>query len=191
MLMVHNPYVQAFREAASCRVPNVNVCLHASPKLDMRRYNIPRVSEVAAFIPEDDEPSVAPRDVIVRRRDGRVQRIHKFHAAYDPLHFVLLFPKREQGWTYNIPFGVDGPRQQRSAQVEDVRPYQPSKGRTVISPRDFAAFYLMTRKDNFNHLQRCQRLYEEYIFDQYTKVGSHCLGHVRRNQDKLRRRSRR
>ena len=42
MLMVHNPYVQAFREAASCGGPNVNVCLHASPKLDMRRYNITR-----------------------------------------------------------------------------------------------------------------------------------------------------
>ena len=143
MLMVHNPYVQAFREAASCGGPNVNVCLHASPKLDMRRYNIPRVSEVAAFIPEADEPSAAPRDVIVRRRDGRVQRIHEFHAAYDPLHFVLLFPRGEQGWTYNIPIGVDAPRQQRSVEVEDVRPYQPSKARTVISPKDFAAFYLM------------------------------------------------
>ena len=44
----------------------------------------------------------------------------------------------------------------------------------------------MTLKDNFNNLQSCQRLYEEYIVAQYTKVESHHLGYVRTNQDKLR-----
>jgi hypothetical protein len=40
------------------------------------------------------------RDIVLRVRGERPQLkiISEFNAAYDPLHFVLLFPRGEAGW---------------------------------------------------------------------------------------------
>jgi len=38
------------------------------------------------------------RDLVVQLRGGGLQYIHQTHRAFDALHFVLLFPKGDDGW---------------------------------------------------------------------------------------------
>ena len=74
--------------------------ISATPRQDQRRYNLPTESEVALFLPNAPMGENRPRDIVVRVRGDRpgLQRISEFHAAFDPLHFVLLFPRGELGW---------------------------------------------------------------------------------------------
>ena len=43
------------------------------------------------------------RDIIVYLHSGRVQHLSDRNELYDPLHFVLLFPRGEPGWHPEIP----------------------------------------------------------------------------------------
>ena len=35
--------------------------------------------------------------------DGRLQKISEVHLSYDPLQYILLFPKGDDGWHKDIP----------------------------------------------------------------------------------------
>ena len=120
---------------------------------------------------------------------GRVKRFTDLNSAYDPLHFVLLFPHGEQGWTTDVPLNVTYWRQRGAREnVEQGNAPNP-KGHQTVTARDFAAFYHMQRLESYtgNYLQRCQKLHEENIVDQYCKVESQRLQYVSQNQSKLRR----
>ena len=101
MLKEHNAYAKVFRQAASLHDPDVTIMLHCESNVDPRTYNVPRVSEVAAFIPGGTNVN-APRQILVHLRTGGVKRITDRPSAYDPLHYVLLFPRGEKGWTTYI-----------------------------------------------------------------------------------------
>jgi hypothetical protein len=104
MLHQVNPYVRIFKTALAFDGPNAKITLHADSKVDRRRYNLPRAPEIAAFIPDAAEDSKSTRDIVLYKRDdGRVKLISEVNPAADPMHFVLLFPRGEQGWSINIP----------------------------------------------------------------------------------------
>jgi len=42
------------------------------------------------------------RDLVVQLRGGGLQYIHETHRSFDALHFVLLFPRGEDGWTIGL-----------------------------------------------------------------------------------------
>jgi len=72
---------------------------------DSRRYNIPTFNEVAVIIP--DEYSLAGhRDIVLARKnvpdETQFQNISSSHAAYTPLHYVLLFPLGDHGWNWSL-----------------------------------------------------------------------------------------
>jgi len=70
---------------------------------DLRLYNAPtEVNEVAAIMIGDGENDVGPRDIVVSARGGDLQRVSELHAGYDPLHYVLLFPRGEPGWSMEL-----------------------------------------------------------------------------------------
>ena len=187
MLNTHNACVQVLQHAAELEVPYVTILLRCTANVDPRTYNVPRVSNIAAFIP-DGTHVAAPRSIAVRMHGGGVKRITDLSSAYDPLHFVLLFPRGEQGWTTDIPLNVTY-RQQRGAckNLEQGNAPKPKSHQTVTA-RDFATFYLMQRPESYTgiYLQRCQKLYEECIVDQYCKVECQRLQYVSQNQSKLR-----
>ena len=187
MLNTHNAYVQVFQHAAELEVPNVTILLRCNANVDPRTYNVPRVSDIAAFIP-DGTHVAAPHSIAVRMHGGGVKRITDLNSAYDPLHFVLLFPRGEQGWTTDIPLNVTYRRQRGACENLEQGNAPKAKSRQTVTARDFAAFYLMQRPESYtgNYLQRCQKLYEEYIVDQYCKVESQRLQYVSQNQSKLR-----
>ena len=186
MLMQENPYVQIVRRAATLDAPDLQLVLRGGATNDRRRYNLPRASEVAAFVPADSNTANA-REVRVNLRGGGLKIISEYNPAYDPLHYVLLFPRGEQGWELGIPLGdvVRRPQRRPLINPDTGMPLQ-VQARTCVTPRQFAAFYLMVRHGYANYLQRCQRLYEAYIVDQYCKIEQQRLAWCRFNQPILR-----
>ena len=66
---------------------------------DPRRYNIPRATEVAVIMVGDgQEIEPTERDIVLQLCEGGLQRIPEIHPAYAPLHYVLMFPRGEDGW---------------------------------------------------------------------------------------------
>jgi hypothetical protein len=121
--------------------------LSAAPRLGQeRRYNRPVVPEIALFRP-DMERGVdeTMRDIVLRVRGDRPQLkiISEFNAAYDPLHFVLLFPRGEAGWWPTIPTSrVRGTLPTTSADTmlalgADPRP--PRRGSPNVTLREYLA----------------------------------------------------
>jgi len=80
--------------------PQLQLTLKTGP--DRRRENLPTSDKLAVIIP--DAAANAPvREIVLAARGGReaescYQRISSAHAAYMPLHYVLLFPKGDPGW---------------------------------------------------------------------------------------------
>ena len=95
-----NPFVQQFKSAgeAAAGGNDLELIIRADTgDVDCRRYNLPTAAgEVTALLP--GEPIPAPRDIVIQHRSNRLQRIAESNAAYDPLHFPLMFPHGETGW---------------------------------------------------------------------------------------------
>ena len=193
MLKEHNAYAKVFRQAASLHNPDATIMLRCASNVDPRFYNVPQVNEVAAFILGGTN-LYAPRQILVHLRTGGVKRITDLHSAYDPLHYVLLLPRGEQGRTTDIQLRTPAPRgwsectvQKKIQLRKEQRPVRgaPVEGdhgtpmtrrpHNTVGARAFAAFYLLQRptSDTGNFLQRPARLYEAYIVDQYCKATQH------------------
>jgi len=60
--------------------------------------------EIVVIIPEEGvHHAMDNRDVILQARGGRLEQISQNSPSYTALHYVLLFPKRENGWHPRIP----------------------------------------------------------------------------------------
>ncbi|CAG8738640.1 1907_t:CDS:2, partial [Acaulospora morrowiae] len=71
---------------------------------DTNWYGSPTASEVAIIIIGDShEMEPFSQDILLRLCSGGLQRILEFCSSYDPLHYVLLFPKGNDGWYFDIP----------------------------------------------------------------------------------------
>lgn len=92
---------------------------------------------------------------------------------YDPLHYVLLFPRGEQGWHLNIPYDrVNG---------DGVR----GEGKTV-TVKEYYSYRLMERSTESTHILQARALFQEYIVDACVKVESREMRWMRNNQGQIR-----
>ncbi|KAG2212076.1 hypothetical protein INT45_006838, partial [Circinella minor] len=66
------------------------------------QYLAPATAEIAAILPNHGSVG-AYRDVVITSRGGGLMRINEFHPLYDPTHYVLIFPRGEQGWVEPLP----------------------------------------------------------------------------------------
>jgi len=99
MLDETNPYIQNFRYVRDLIQTNVSddilMIIHGDRTRDSRRYNSPTASEVAAImIGDGHELHPSNRDILLRLRDGRLQRITEFHPSYDPPSLCIIISKR-------------------------------------------------------------------------------------------------
>jgi hypothetical protein len=125
MLHQTHPYVALFKHAYQIMADlpqeeqgNVQVRLHVEQSADQRRYNLPSVDEIAAIVPGDGSENVkSDRDIVVRLIGGGLQRISHLHPSYSSLHYVLLFPHGEDGWSNAIPTQRGASGNVRSATV--------------------------------------------------------------------------
>ncbi|CAB4483679.1 unnamed protein product [Rhizophagus irregularis] len=108
--MLHdiNPYVNQFRQAGNLLKHNPSLDLKLvitnNRTKDPRRYNTPNASEVAAImIGNGQEIEHQNRDIVLQPHEGNIKRISELHCVYTPLHYVLMFPRGEDGWHPKIP----------------------------------------------------------------------------------------
>ncbi|CAG8724129.1 9051_t:CDS:1, partial [Acaulospora morrowiae] len=108
MLDECNPYIQNFRQIRDLIQENVtteiSMLIYSDRTQDPDRYGPPTASEVAIIMVDNDhEMEPSSQDILLRLRIGGLQRISEFYSSYDPLHYILLFPRGNDGWYFDIP----------------------------------------------------------------------------------------
>lgn len=104
------------------------------------------------------------------RRDNKVQYINEVHKAYDPLHYVLLFPNGDYGYEKNLSYDQLHSRKNSAKK---------------LSILDYYSYRLMIKPNELNFLHRGGRLLLQYITDMYCKIETSRLNFFRFNQTKI------
>lgn len=132
------------------------------------RYNAPAVNEMAAIVVGDIQEE---RDIVLKRCDGKLQRISILHRAYDTLQYPLMFPYGEDGYSIDI---------------KQVNPQSGEAVQKTVSASQFYAFKIMERNEHINYLLRFRNLFNQFLVDMYAKIEGERLQFIRTNQKKLR-----
>jgi len=145
---------------------------------DTRRANLPTINEVAMIVP-DEYGDKRFRDIVLAKQtrsgDGNpldygYHRINQNHAAYLPLHYVMMFPHGENGWHWALELNnPDGQRQ-----------------RIRLGQRTFYRFRLHSRKIEPNTIFRCQRLFQQLVVDIWAATDQNKLLWIRHHQSNIR-----
>ena len=117
---------------------------------DHRRYNLPTdtSNEIAVILPGDGDQSTVGRDIILNRRDGRLQEISELHPLYPSLHYVLLFPTGQLQWHKHIPLIIENQRAHK---------------REYITQAEFFKYRLFPHVNESNHIFMAGKLFQEYV----------------------------
>uniref|UniRef100_A0A7N0UU60 ATP-dependent DNA helicase n=1 Tax=Kalanchoe fedtschenkoi TaxID=63787 RepID=A0A7N0UU60_KALFE len=191
MLQMHNPYMQLYEQVRQQMEDNQVVdlelrllCLQSN---DRRRYNTPIANEIGAIMVGDGyDGSTCDRDIILKCRDGCLQRISALHSAYTPLHYVLLFPDGRQGWTPTMPlrgFEYDTHRRQFHENEEDI--VCGKGGSKRVSQMQYYSYMLHPRAPG-EHLFLSGRLLQQYVVDAWACTEQNRLQYIAEHQGDLR-----
>jgi len=181
VLWRHHPFAQlnkqayqVMREKPPEEQSHVFVRIHFQEGTDGRRYNLPSANEIAAVIPGDGSEDVSDnRDIILRLQGGQLRRISHLSPFYSTLHYVLLFPRGEEGWHLDIPLQVDEDGRARSKKVTQLLYY---------------AYRLHIRPPEIEppNIFRANRLFQQYGVDAWASIEQSNLNWIRNNQKRLR-----
>jgi hypothetical protein len=223
----YNPFIGIYKTAreqlveAAQRQALIDVILSPGlriilqEKFDPRMHNLPARTEVAAFIPN------APRDfghrtyrdmgLTLRAPDthcNALRRVDPSHAAYLPLHYVLLFPHGDTGWSWGLRLtfrdqdhaaqdGVDdlGPD---DGEVDppaalhnmldmdaDLEDNAMASGSDCITARQYHALRVFTRSADFNPIHHACPLGHQYCVDAYATIEQSQLRWLGGHQDDI------
>ncbi len=162
MLHRENQFVKQFKTLYELHNhEQVKIVVHASKYRPQgthsRSYNRAQVQECAAIMLEGDEP-ISKQDMILHMRrpadsDHEVHRVRATSKAYDPLFYVLLMPRGEDGY--------------------DLYLNSPEEGDEKITFLTFYRFHLHERHGSINHLMHARMLTQQWateIFIRYFNV---------------------
>jgi len=118
--------------------------LHVNLQQDQRTHNLPTAEEIAVIIPEEGvHHALDNKDVILWTRGGRLEWISQNSPLYSTLHYVLLFPKKENGWHPRISIcGAQLREQGENARQRDREEHTRSQ---VVSDTCYYAYRLHVR----------------------------------------------
>ena len=145
---------------------------------DSRTQNLPTVNEVAAIVPNEFSPR-SFRDIIITYRapQNQLQHMHKrineTHAAYMPLHYVMLFPKGDYGWNWGLRL-VEVPSETSTSEKEKR-----------LTQRAYYRYRLHQRSNEFPTLFYSKRLFQQYVVDVWAICDQTALGWIRTHQEVL------
>ncbi len=187
--MLHdiNPYVNKFRQAGNLLKDNPSLDLKLvitnNRTNDPRRYNTPSASEVAAImIGTGQEIEHQNRDIVLQPHEGGIQRISEIHCAYTPLHYVLMFPRGEDGWHPNIPIRDSNDETTEIGDNDEVN----TTSKYVTAMNYFAYRLQIGRSNEATTLHYYGQLFQQWIVDMYTVVEQARLNYLRFNQKQIR-----
>ena len=175
-----HPYINLYRQACEIMMEKppeeqrtVAMRLRAERHHDMRRYNLPNANdEVAVIIPGDgSEERSDHRDIVLRLRQGGLQRMSHLNPSYSTLHYPVLFPHGEDGWHVDIPAQLGPNRRRRSPNV---------------TQRCYYAYRLHPRPGHQPPLLWGGNLFQQYVVDAWASVEQSTLNWVKQHQKELR-----
>ena len=140
-----------------------------------KTYCVPTAPEIAAAIPQQsvNVRTHHARQIVVYKTGGALQTIQVYNAAFEPLHFVLLFPRGEEGWHPHIPL-IDNPELKTKRKKQFVTRQEYFVYRVQIRNKEFPIFYLSGR------------LFQEWIVEMYMVWENEHLDWLRKNQNQCR-----
>jgi len=124
------------------------------------------------------------RDVVLREREGQLQRISQNSPSYTALHYVLLFPKGENGWHPRIPIcGTQLREQGENARQRDGEERARSQ---VVADRCYYAYRLHVRDSPQLPLFYGGKLFQQFVVDAWANCEQRKLNWARTHQHTLR-----
>jgi hypothetical protein len=125
------------------------------------------------------------RDIVLHLREGGLKRIPEIHRAYAPLHYVLMFPRGEDGWYPSIPLHNNLSVYQ---EVDEIFSDEDEENKSkYVSAMNYFAYRLQIRSPREPIiLHRFGRLFQQWIVDMYAIVEQMRLNYLKFNQKKLR-----
>lgn len=177
MLNECNPYVKVLRSTKerfgdSLESMNVKVRLISSRPVNRNTYNLPTCSEVAALLVGDFDDQLEVRDIVVETKTKKLARISELHPAYLPLQYPILFPYGEDGYHIDL--------QLKKTTTTSTNP------RVKVSMKEFFAYKIMERRDQFNVLLHSGKLFQQFLVDAFTMIEGERIGYLKLNQKALR-----
>jgi len=151
MLLDNHPYIGHYRHAYELirekpveEQEEITIRLHVNLQQDQRTHNLPTAEEIAVIIPDNRiHHAMDNRDIVLRARGGQLERISQNSPSYSALHYVLLFPKGENGWHPRIPIrGAQLREQGENARQRDREKRARSQ---VVSDTCYYAYHLHVR----------------------------------------------
>lgn len=174
--MMHNcnPFIDSFKHAAEIikTDQNAKMIICADTNKDSRRYNLPTTSEISVIIPGNNSMQPSNRDIVLYKHSindpqhHEIMHINETHPKYDSLHYVLLFPHGEDGWSIGI---------QKNNRKCDKN----------VTMMEFYSYRLMQRT-GFNLILKSGRLLHQYVVDMYAKIEKERLNFCLLHQHELR-----
>nr|GEX09990.1 uncharacterized protein [Tanacetum cinerariifolium] len=144
-----------------------------NPQRDGRHYNLPTVSELADLIVGDFDSTKQKRDIILHCQDGDFKRISELHTSYLALHYLLFSPYGEDNYRSDIFY-------------EGVTDYDEKNKGTRLTMKQYFAYRIQERKNEFSMMLNGRRLFQQFIVDTYTMIESERLTFNRKNDKDLR-----
>ena len=136
------------------------------------RYNLPTCDEVALI---NINEALKFGDVKVFKKGGGVRYISEHNPEFDPLHFVLIYPDGQSGWTNDL-------KQKNGKKLTALMYYkylfQYRSGENESDPNG---------SKHFNLILRSSRLMQEYACSMWFKIERDRLNYIENQlQDDIR-----
>ena len=182
MLHLYNHFVKQFRSAlklnpksVSLTIPTLSSTLSLRAKND-KRYALPTASQIAGLIPNSSNLK-SSRQIIVYTHDNKLHYINSKNAAFEPLHFVLLFPHGEEGYHNQIP----------KQKTEYSKNYKTDRfSNFYVTRMKYTIYRLQLRFQEFPLFHYCRRLFQEWIIEMYLSWENDELEYHMKHQDDYR-----
>ncbi|XP_026410032.1 uncharacterized protein LOC113305150 [Papaver somniferum] len=151
---------------------HIRVSLQYNKSTNIRRYNLPTADEIAVIVPEITYKENGVRDIILHLRENNgLKQISECHPAYLPLHYVLLFPFGEMGWSPTM--------RQWDAVTQTYT-------KTKLSQMEYYSYRIFERTEEYSTILRAGKLFQEFLVDAWEATEQSKLAWLRFNQPTLR-----
>src|SRR3990170_6124490 len=102
------------------------------------------------MIGDGQESEHQNRDIILHSYEGEIQRISEIHPSYTPLHYVLMFPKGEDGWHPYIPICKNFNHHVQDNELSDISDEDNTnnESKKYVSAMNYFAYRLQVGRPN-------------------------------------------
>lgn len=176
-----NPFVKSFKTMHEiCRADNtreLTMIIKADRDLDLRRFNDATSTDVAViFSTPNGEPPFERNMIKFSKNQRGLNIVSTLDPSLDPLAYPLLFPNGDLGWQMNV-LHEQVNRSNSTNQRENAR--------NKITMLQYVSYRLAIRSE-FSLLHHSQKLFLQWVVDNYVRIEGSRLHFVRNNQKDLR-----